>query len=84
VTGGSAVVATTGPGSLRSWSLRETAGAVASWRLRDGTTAAGPIIACGNLVSGGADTTTYYDAAFRTGLYWEVVAGAIEGVVVVE
>ena len=71
----------TGPGSLSGWSLRETAGAVASWRLRDGTTVAGAILAVGAFAAAGADTTTYADVHFEVGLYWEVVAGTIEGAV---
>lgn len=82
VTGGSTLVAT-GPGSLSGWSLRETAGAVATWRLRDGTTVAGTVIAVGGFAAAGADTTTYFDVHFRTGLYFEVVAGTIEGTVLV-
>lgn len=73
----------TGPGSLSGWSLRETAGAVASWRLRNGTTVAGPIVAVGAFVANGSDTVTYYDAHFDVGLYLEVVAGTIEGAILV-
>jgi hypothetical protein len=74
----------TGSGTLEGWSIRETAAAVASVRLRDGTTAAGSILAVVGLVASGGQTVPDVSIRFATGLYVEVVAGAVEGAIWLE
>lgn len=78
---GASVLLATGPGTLAGWSFRETAAAVAAWRLRDGTTVSGEVLAVGSLPSAGSDTRQDVDVHFSTGLFFEVVSGTIEGAV---
>lgn len=74
----------TGVGTLDGWSLRETAGAAAAWRIRDGLTVAGRILAVGSLPASTSDTVWEFDMHFSQGLYFEVVAGTIEGILVTD
>lgn len=71
-----------GAGTYRGIVLRETAGAVASFRLFDGTSAAGTLVDAGNVAAGGnyvRDTEIH----FATGLFLDVVAGTVEGSVLI-
>jgi hypothetical protein len=73
-----------GPGVLFGWSIRETAAAAASARIRDGLTVAGPIIAVFGTAANGYDTVGGLYLRFATGLFFDVVAGTIEGAVWLE
>lgn len=74
----------TGPGVLHGWSVRETAGAVASVRVRDGLSASGPVIAVLGFAANGYDTVGGLCLRFTTGLYFDVNAGAVEGAIWLE
>ncbi|MCK2242149.1 MULTISPECIES: hypothetical protein [unclassified Crossiella] len=61
-------------------SVRETAGAVASLRIFDGTTAAGTLLAAISLPANGSFAENLPDGVrATTGIYFSVVAGAVEG-----
>lgn len=79
-TGGTAKP-TTSPGSLIGWSLRETGGAAASLRLRDGE--GGAIVATIALAAAASSNVWQGPGgvALAYGLFVEVVAGAVEGAV---
>ena len=77
--GGSALLYT-GVGTLHGWSFRETAGSAAVWRLRDGTTVAGEILAVGQIPTGLSDAS-FADVHFEVGIFFEAVSGTVEGVV---
>jgi hypothetical protein len=71
-----------GPGQLQGWSLRETAGAVATVRIRE-VGVAGKILASIGLAANDDDRAWYgpLGVDFATDLYIEVVAGAVEGAI---
>lgn len=70
----------TGPGVLRGFTVRETAGSAARIRIHDGTSTSGTVIAASSLAGNGAETITLGDGVrFSTGLYVDVDTGAIEG-----
>ena len=78
---GSDQLVTTGPGAYRGFSLRETSGAaVATVRVYDGTSAAGTLLESVSLTAS-ESAREWYDDGIRcdTGIYIDVVAGAVEG-----
>lgn len=69
-------------GCLLFYAARETSGAAAATlRLRDGSTGAGTLILPVGLLSAGSSSSGFQRCAipFRQGLFYELVAGAIEG-----
>ena len=81
----SSLLIASGFGRLSGWSIWESAGspAAAQVRFRDGTTSGGTIIGGTRLVASGSDGGPNMDEGIRftTGIYMEVVAGSVEGVV---
>ncbi|MGO1049786.1 hypothetical protein [Crossiella sp. CA198] len=70
----------TGAAVYKGVSVRETAGAVASVRIFDGTTAAGTLLAVISLPANGSFAENLPDGVrATTGIYFSVVAGAVEG-----
>lgn len=70
----------TGQGCVEGWSLRETAAAAASVRLRDGTVS-GQILATIALAASASVSVGQLESRFGTGVYVQIVSGAVEGVV---
>lgn len=70
-------------GRLAGYSIRETAGAVAVVRLRDGVDAGGDLIAPIALAANASSAWWFmpHGISFGAGLFLEVVAGAVEGAV---
>ena len=71
-------VAFNGNGAYRGFTVRETAAVVASFRIHEGLSATGTLLAAVSLPASGSvqfDT----NVAFNGGLFVEVVAGTIEG-----
>lgn len=68
---------------FHGWSFRETAGAAASCRVRDGRDATGAILATIGLAANASDHEWLGDAGVTAdvGLYLEVVSGSVEGAV---
>lgn len=70
----------TGIGVLRGFTVRETAGAAARIRIHDGTSTSGAVIGASSLAANEAETIWLDDGVrFGTGLYVDVVTGAVEG-----
>lgn len=65
----------------RGFTLRETAGAVATVRIFDGTSAAGTLLDTVAFAANESRSEYYPDGGIRasTGIWFEVVAGAVEG-----
>jgi hypothetical protein len=80
---GASIKAAVSAGQLAGYSLRETAGAAAVVRLRDGVDASGDIIVTVALPANGSANQWYlpHGIAFTAGLFVEVASGAVEGVV---
>jgi len=78
---GKGVRVSTSPGRLAGWSLRESAGAVAVVRLRDGADAGAELVAVVNLPAGGSSTQWLLPggASLGNGLFADVT-GSVEGV----
>lgn len=74
-----------GFGRLSGWSIRETAGAVAVVRFRDGLDATGPIRGVTSMAANGESQGPNMDEGIRfsTGLFMERVSGTYEGAVFV-
>jgi hypothetical protein len=73
-----------GPAGVAGWSFRETAGAVAAVRLRDGTVS-GEIFAAVSLPANGSHAVMLTRALyFPTAVFVDIVSGAVEGAVWVE
>lgn len=74
-----------GFGRLSGWSLWESAGspAVAQVRFRDSTDVSGTLLGGAKLAASGTDAGPNMDEGirFRTGVFMEVVAGSVEGVI---
>lgn len=70
----------TGVGVLRGLCVRETAGAAARIRVHDGTSTSGTVIAAVTLAANEASVVWLDDGVrFATGLYVDVITGAVEG-----
>jgi hypothetical protein len=72
-----------GFGRLSGWSIWESAGAAAQVRFRDSVDVTGTILGGAKLATAGTDSGPNMDEGirFRNGVYMEVVAGSVEGVV---
>lgn len=77
----------TGRGELIGWSIWESAGspAAAQVRFHNGTTTAEPLLGGAKLVANGTDPGPNYDEGIRftVGLFMEIVAGNVEGVILI-
>lgn len=70
----------TGQGSYRGITLRETGGSTAAVRVYDGTTAAGTILGSYALAANASlDVDIANGVLCRTGIYVDIVSGAVEG-----
>lgn len=70
----------TGQGSFRGVVVRETAGSTAGIRIYDGTSTSGVLLADVVLAANGsANVDLPTGRAYKTGLYLDVVSGAIAG-----
>lgn len=69
-----------GPCSLRGWSLRETASAVATVIIRNGT-AAGAILGEIRLAADASETEGDLDVYAPDGIFADIVAGSVEGAI---
>lgn len=71
----------TGPAVYRGITLRETAGAVATVRVFDGTSAAGTLLQTISLAANESRDDWYTGGGLwaRTGIYVSIAAGTVEG-----
>ena len=71
----------TGGGTYRGFSLRETAGAVATVRIYDNTAASGTLLDTISFAANESAREWYGNGglAFATGLHIDVVSGTVEG-----
>jgi hypothetical protein len=71
----------TGPATYRGYSLRETASAAAVVRVWDGTSAAGTLLDTVALAADGSAQAWHDGGGIRaaSGVFVEVVSGAVEG-----
>ncbi|MEA2704740.1 MAG: hypothetical protein QOD63_2685 [Actinomycetota bacterium] len=70
----------TGIGTYYGFSIRETAGAVATVRIYDGTTAAGTLLDTLGLAANQSMREYYPDGIWvQSGIFVKIVAGAVEG-----
>lgn len=67
-----------GPGRLMGWSVRETAGAVATLTLHDGRDSSGDVLAVINLAADAAETLSVPAVSVTESLY-VAVTGAVQG-----
>lgn len=82
ISGSSQILEATGV-NVMGWSVRETAGAAAVVRLRNGGLVTSPIIAVISLAANGGETVSLAESGLRSdfGLYVQIVSGAVEGVI---